>query len=218
MEGFEERFQQLIDEFASGNRSLFSRNTGKQASHAADICKGKAKPSFEYLQTLVKKFHISLDWLIKGEGSMDQKSSFDEEDNYVLVPRYDVQASAGYGSLIQSEQIVDYLAFKRSWVASDLRMDPTELVLITVQGDSMEPTLFDGDLILVDLNENQLRRDAIYVLRVDEALMAKRIQRIYNGGLNIISDNQTYAPFTISREETDTLKVLGRVVWVGRAL
>lgn len=218
MEGFVQRFQQIIDTYTQGKKSLFAQVTGKKPSYITDICKGRAKPSFEYLVTLSNKFNLSLDWLIKGEGRLENIDTFSSNNDFVYVPRYDVHASAGYGALIQSEQVVDFLAFKREWIAFDLRLDPTQLALITVEGDSMYPTIQNGDLILVDMNQYQLKREAIYVLRIEGALMAKRVQRRPEGGFNIISDNKNYPPFSVSRYEADSLQVLGRVVWFGRTV
>ena len=69
-------------------------------------------------------FSINLHWLLIGEGEMH--SDAPERKDFVYVPRYDVQASAGYGTLIESEQIVDHLAFKRDWLESDLSVDVGE--------------------------------------------------------------------------------------------
>ena len=104
------------------------------------------------------------------------------------------------------------------WPGDDLKVDPLRLALLTVEGDSMEPTIRHEDLILVDLEQNRIQRDSIYVLRIDNALMAKRIQRGHDGSLHVISDNKAYKEFTLVKNELDSLEILGRVVWFGRQL
>ncbi len=73
-------------------------------------------------------------------------------DEYVRVPRYEVAASAGGGAFIESEQIVDYLTFRAEWVRNALGVALNQLALINVIGDSMEPSLSEGDVVLLDLS------------------------------------------------------------------
>jgi phage repressor protein C with HTH and peptisase S24 domain len=219
MQSFTERFQQLIQEYANGNRSEFGRKTGKTPGQITDICKGRGKPTFDYLLKLTKMFNINIHWLVSGDGEMflgPPMPANSSVKDFVYVPRYDVQVSAGYGSIVNNEQIVDYLAFKHHWVVSDLKVDPLKLALLTVDGDSMDPTIKHSDLLLVDMEQHRIIKDAIYVIRIDEALMAKRIQRRHDGGLNVISDNPAYREFVINKDELESLQVLGRVVWFGR--
>jgi phage repressor protein C with HTH and peptisase S24 domain len=94
---------------------------------------------------------------------------------------------------------------------------PAALSLIRVEGESMSPTLAHGDDILVDEDDAAARlRDGIYVLRVGEALIVKRVALTPGGGLSILSDN----PQSPGWENVDraSLAVIGRVVWAGRKL
>lgn len=139
-------------------------------------------------------------------------------NDFVFVPQYDVRASAGHGSIIHSEQIVDHLAFKKSWVRSQLGCTETDLALITVKGDSMEPTLSPNDLILIDLRKNYVADNAVYVLQYDGSLLVKRIQRLMNGSVIIKSDNPEYKIEELSADQAKKLNVLGVVVWYGRKM
>lgn len=139
-------------------------------------------------------------------------------EDFVLVPRYDVQGSMGNGAVIHSEQIVDHLAFKADWVRLELGANPKNLVLISAVGDSMEPTLRPGDLLLVDRSENGVKQDAIYAIALDGELRIKRVQRLFDGRLIIRSDNPGYQPEEIGPGVTDTVNIIGRVVWAGRRM
>ena len=138
--------------------------------------------------------------------------------DYVLVPRYKVEASAGGGAVIHSEQIVDYLSFKSEWVRNALGVAPQELALINVKGDSMEPTLSNEDLILIDMRAGRVEDNAIYVLQFNGVLLVKRIQRRLDGSVVIKSDNTMYEPETLSGDAMNQLQVIGRVVWCGRRM
>lgn len=133
-------------------------------------------------------------------------------DEYIRVPRYEVAASAGGGALVQSEQIVDYLAFKQDWLRSQLGLSPTNVAVISVVGDSMEPYLYDGDLILIDTNVTRIENDAVYVLQTGDSLLVKRIQKKLDGTVIVKSDNERYEPDVFRGEAVAQLRVVGRLV------
>lgn len=141
-----------------------------------------------------------------------------ESGEYVRVPRYEVAASAGGGAFIESEQIVDYLTFRAEWVRNALGVALNQLALINVIGDSMEPSLSEGDVVLLDLSQAGVRDSSIYVIQLDGALLVKRIQRKLDGSMTVSSDNPRYTPETVTGEAMALLKIIGRVVWVGRRL
>jgi len=148
--------------------------------------------------------------------SVYKKSEYRE--NYIYVPKYDVQASAGHGTVIHSELIVDHLAFKLEWVKSRLGADPRALALITAVGDSMEPTIQENDLLLVNTKVDQVKDGCIYCINIQGDLMVKRIQRMLDGVLVIKSDNAAYQQFTVSGDQAAALEIVGRVVWYGRQI
>lgn len=135
----------------------------------------------------------------------------------VAVPHLHVAASAGPGAVAEAEPILARMGFDRAWLKK-LTASPNQVSAITVRGDSMHPTLMDGDDILVDSSDSADRlRDGIYVLRVDDALLVKRIARHpATGRISIRSDNSAYPDW----EDCDpaALSVIGRVIWAGRRL
>lgn len=136
--------------------------------------------------------------------------------DFVMVPKYDVHASAGNGSVIHDEAIVDHLAFKRDWIRQSLGLDPACLALIDVRGDSMTPTIDCGDLLLLDTRAEQPRSEGVYVINLNGTLLVKRVRIKLSGVVEIISDNPKYGSETISGEELERLVIVGRVVWHGR--
>jgi phage repressor protein C with HTH and peptisase S24 domain len=94
-------------------------------------------------------------------------------------------------------------------------MDPGSLALVEAIGDSMSPTVDDGDVVMVDLMESRFKDDGIYVLRAGNDLSIKRIQRQPDGSLTIRSDNAAYERLTVS---PDMIALFGRVIWVGGRL
>ncbi|WP_162875616.1 S24 family peptidase [Sphingomonas crusticola] len=136
----------------------------------------------------------------------------------VSVRRLNIEAAAGAGLMIDGEYAVGRFRFERSWLNQISHAGPDELSIITFVGDSMAPTINDGDDGLVDhSNLGRRVRDGIYVLRRDEALMVKRLAVTPRAGtITIVSDNPAYPTWQdVSLSEVD---VLGRVVWIGRKL
>lgn len=137
-------------------------------------------------------------------------------DDLVIVPRLDIGASAGPGALGGEERISARLGFESAWLRELVGGRPDGLSMIRVQGDSMSPTLSDGDEILVDRADAGDRlRDGIYVLRIDEALIVKRLALNPSGqNFTIRSDNVNYPDWSDVRPAD--VHVIGRVVWAGR--
>lgn len=166
----------------------------------------------------------SADALVTGSGKQqgvklqDHAHLEDAPEGFILVPRYDVAASMGNGSVIHSEQVVDHLAFRAEWVRTELGTSPKNLILISAIGDSMEPSLRAGDLLLIDRSVESVRQDAIYAIAHDGELRIKRIQRLFDGTLIIKSDNPKYQPENITPEQAERMRIVGRVVWSGRRM
>lgn len=139
-------------------------------------------------------------------------------DGLVEVPMLNVDASAGFGAVAESESAHTRFGFDERWLARLTRAKGTSLSIINVAGDSMEPTLSSGDEVLVDGSDQSSRlRDGIYVLRADDALVVKRVT-LKPGGrkITISSDNPAY-PSWDDVDRSD-IQIVGRVIWFGRAL
>ncbi|MDO8940856.1 MAG: XRE family transcriptional regulator [Methylicorpusculum sp.] len=138
-------------------------------------------------------------------------------DQLALIPFYDVQASAGAGSLVDNEQQISQMAFRKDWLKQK-GLQASHCALIKAKGDSMEPTIHDGDLLLVDTSIDSIKDDAIYIVQADHHLIVKRLQQSLDGSLTIISDNQRYEKQTIGPEQAKTVKIAGRVKWYGHEI
>ena len=140
-----------------------------------------------------------------------------EGGGMVRVARLDVGASAGPGALAGEERARGHIAFDPAWLRR-IAGDPKRLSLIRVQGDSMAPTLGDGDEILVDRGDAAERlRDGIYVLRIEDALVVKRVAPNPAGrSISIRSDNQAYPSWPDC--DPAQVEIVGRVVWAGRRI
>ena len=134
----------------------------------------------------------------------------------VSVKRHPVMVSAGPGAIVTEELGKPYFAFDERWLKALTPSEPTNLSIVRVEGDSMAPTLNAGDDILVDLGDASERlRDGIYVLRIDDALVVKRIALNPVGRrVTVQSDNPAYPDWPDCG--LNDINPIGRVIWSGR--
>lgn len=188
------------------------------------------KAANRYAETL----RIPLDWLQRGDGrdpltGDDQGTppariaSADERraaaSHFVDIPEYDVEAAAGGGFIVETETIKDLHPFSRTYLREVVgsRSAIGKLVVIRVRGDSMEPTLKTGDHVLVNLADTQVSQPGIFVLW-DDGTIVKRIEKIPASDpprLRVSSDNPLHGEYEALGE---LVKVVGRVVWLGRRM
>ena len=134
----------------------------------------------------------------------------------VSINRHPVSVSAGPGAVVTEEAGKAYFAFDERWLKALTSSQPSKLSVVRVEGDSMAPTLNAGDDILVDLGDACERlRDGIYVLRIDDAVVVKRLALNPTGRrVTVQSDNPAYPDWPDC--SLDEVRPIGRVIWAGR--
>lgn len=191
-----------------------SRMLGRNAAYVQQYIKRGVprRLSEEDRRKLARYFDV--DESLLGGPARDPEPSKD----LIAIPRFDVRASAGYGAFTEGETPIAHLGFDPHFLKQLCNARPADLSIIRVRGDSMFPTLADGDDIMVDRSAAGARlNDGIYVLRRDDTLTVKRIA-VHPGSrrITISSDNASY-PSWPDCDPAD-VDVIGRVVWAGRKI
>ena len=139
----------------------------------------------------------------EGEASVDM----------ALVPLVRARLAAGAGSLETDADVVSYFAFRQDWLCR--KGDPERMVLMKEFGDSMEPDIRHGDMVLVDQGHTQIYGHAVYAVGVNEEIYIKQIETLPGGRLVLRSLNERYAPIEVSLrgDLADSVRVIGRVIW-----
>lgn len=210
------RVQQAIEE--SGlSMSEIGRRLGISPQSVRAWKIGKAMPSLDRLADLASATGKSLAWIQGMEISSDNSGT---DESVVSIPLYDAAASAGPGNeSFEGDQIVKLVVVDRNWLRMNVNCSSERnLNLIMACGDSMEPTLTDGDVLFVDTGVTHFRSDSIYVARINGELFVKRFQKLPNGRLMMISDNKKYRSFELS--PSDEVTLIGRVCfhWAGERM
>lgn len=148
-----------------------------------------------------------------GEAVRAEEARASASATWVDVPRLPLGASAGPGAFAAGEVPEGQLRFSARWLSRN-GFAPGNLSVIAVEGDSMEPTLRDGDEILVDRGPAPLRA-GIHVIRLDDMLLVKRLEPAGPDTIRVISDNPAYGR---AEYPAETVEIIGRVVWKGGRL
>lgn len=188
-------------------------------------------PGLEFFVFFIHEYNFDLEWFASGQDepflgartdypavcgpeSSSRFTNASKDGSFVYVPQMGGRISAG-GCLVSDDTVEIKLAFRKEWIHR--KGNPKQMAVIKVSGDSMEPTLISGDLVLIDQSQNHLDpQGGIYAIAVEDVIMIKRLQAEYpSNKVQIISDNFKYRAV-----ETDMnqVKINGRVIWFGREL
>lgn len=177
--------------------------------------RGASVADAQLLLDVARVTKVAPEWLLVGSNGKNADAGLAEAyADLELIPAYAVKASTGNGFAVHDEEAVGSFAFKRAWLARK-GLNASTLVVVSARGDSMEPTVCDGDILLVDRNVTRLAGDGIYLIERDNELYCKRLQKLFDGGVTIMSDNRRYEAQQLSAEAASGLNVIGRVRWIG---
>ena len=195
---------------------------GVNRSFIYDIIRGRSlHPSLDSLQKVAEVLKVDWEWLQHGVGDVQGVSPFGEmpDDEFVGIAYANARPSMGGGSILEEDTKPGRnFHFRRSWIKDRLKAAPSSLRIVHVEGDSMRPTLEDGDTVLVDMNQKSPLPPGIFVLHDGMGLVAKRLEHIPNSdppAVRVISDNGLYSPY---ERTADEVNIIGRIRWFAREM
>jgi phage repressor protein C with HTH and peptisase S24 domain len=201
----------------------FAKNLIFSSSYLSEVESGKTKPSLELLLKISQITNYSLHWLLTGEGPLfieatasmvrEDSASYGALGEFTLVPRFSPADEAGTDVKGIEKRGRDRYAFRRAWLHSKGNVE--ELVLIEARGDSMDPTIADGDAVLINCAKKKVIDGNMYALRTKNAVMVRRLQPIGAARIKVMSDNKLYDSYEIDLESGD-IEIIGQVIWIGR--
>ncbi len=190
---------------------------------------GRRAPDSDYLMAAMNA-GVDVHYLITGErsaasipGMMLQSMSgaLADPSEFLQVPVYEVSLAAGAGALNYGEEVIAHLAFRKDWLRG-IGASPSSTVVARAHGESMAPTLRDGDVVLIDRSRadpparprdpRDKRPPAIFALVDDGHARIKRVELAAPGTLAILSDNPEFPP---EFRPAAAVALIGRVLWWG---
>ncbi len=221
-----DRFAYALFKVAKGIRGQVVAKSDKQLSRY--IAGGDIPLSV--VAATARVASINLQWII--DGKSEPFSDLEDVDNnienekapanynsFVQIPRYDVHLSAGDGHLNDHKAtLLDYIPFTREFLQKKLnRSSIDDLSILEATGDSMLPTISDGDLVLID-ESDKTEIDGIFAYVQGDFARIKRLRFMMGGKIEIVSDNEIYSSETLSKSDLEQFHIIGRVRWVGHTV
>lgn len=214
----------------SKRQTEFAQEIGIAQNTLGGYERGTISPKVDVLRRIEKVTGAPVEWIITGRGIVrdnDEQAALPNDptqeqwkdqltqlgNDVTLVPRLNVKLSAGGGALLNDENIAELVPFPTRLLKRLLPHTPAkQLAFAQVDGDSMEPTIQEGNDVLLDLGVTDFVDNAIYALRYGDVIVIKRLQRL-NNGVKIMADNPTYQAEIIPASDADQLQIIGRVKW-----
>ena len=170
------------------------------------------EPKFFIAAKLADYFGVPMSALIADNLTIQE---IGRHDPIFRIPLRDVYASSGPGGEAVDEAVLRYLSFDPFFVES-WNIPPERVEAVISRGDSNEPTIRDGAIVLIDRGDRKLREKPMFAFRTPDGLRLKRFQKLIDGSARLVSDNQAlYAPEVISPADLEQLRVVGRAFWTG---
>ena len=167
------------------------------------------------------RLQVSARWLLEGTEPEQLRDEAGEEVDakklgLALVPQLEIGYSMGGGSVFHEYRHMGFMPFQRDWLKGIMRGSVADLFVARGDGDSMTPTMLDGDIVLIDTSQRRVeQQDRIWALSYGDLGMIKRVRRLPSGAYRILSDNPSVPPIDAFDEE---MQVVGRVIWIGRRM
>ncbi|WP_354624873.1 S24 family peptidase [Psychromonas sp. MME2] len=221
LECFQSRLNKIIG--TNSARSL-ALKAGVSPTALRKYIDGESTPNLERLIAIANAGGVSVQWLATGEEVAERVEYLEaptvgepsDFDDFVLIPGYSVQVSAGFGSVGNDEKIpTRHLAFRKKWLQYK-GFKPQDLIALWAKGDSMEPSIGDNNTLIVHTAENKPVDGNIYIFRLEDQLVVKRVQVNLFGSYLLISDNSHYPPMEIKKADMEQFDVIGKVVHIAK--
>ena len=217
------------------SQTQLAKMIGTSSSQVSMVEHDQSGTSLPTAMAAAKALDISLDYLVGwvDEPTPTRKLVFDLKDkiarlrdvkvgdehglsheDHEHVGINEIDAAAGAGAVVQDERVRRRIKFPWSWLRRHgLKAHMSRI--IRVSGESMEPTLPDGCAILVYQGSQERLDGKIFVIRIGEGIIVKRVIHDPEAGWLLVSDNPDKTAWP-TRAWPDNAKVVGEVKWLGR--
>ncbi|TIH13244.1 helix-turn-helix transcriptional regulator [Marinifilum sp. JC120] len=210
---FDSFFERVKSQTDISTQAQLARELGVGRA-AVSLVKKKGTVPPRWILELSVRYNLDSTWLESGMGSpRPEVNAVEFADEFSRIPKVAARLSAGGGSFETGGEIEGFYAFRKDWIGG--KGNPADMVLMEVYGNSMEPELKEGDIVLLDQSRQDILAGGIYAVGVEDTVMVKRVEK-RPGQVVLHSDNKDYDPIHLGGDELENVRVLGQVVWVSR--
>ncbi len=218
MNTLKDRLEELMAKYGLTTQQQLADFAGVSKGLVGQWFNGSTGLGAKPLSAFDKKTNFSINWLADGTGDKYKTHVLpaiteSESEDRIRFPRLNAEATCGAAGTINDHyiEIVDYVTVAAAWAREKLGGNLNKIQVITARGDSMEPTIENGDVMFVDTAVEAFEGDGLYLLWYIDGLKAKRLQSTVGGGLMIISDNSSYRTETVRGEDLNAVRIIGRI-------
>ncbi len=184
-------------------QAAFAAAIGISQNYLSEILSGKRGVSSAKLLHICERLGL--------EPSEFYACKAPDAPDFTLVPLVSARPRAGFGGHETEGSYKDWFSFQSSWLRR--KGNPQAMRLFCLDGDSMEPTLLSGDMVMIDQSQTRVSTGRIYLVRINDELMLKRLESRPDRTL-LKSDNPAYSAIEVRREdESADIEIFGRMVW-----
>ncbi len=198
---------------AAGERvglDLIASGTDTKMRTLEGYLRGDTVPDAEFLRKFVGLTGVDPAELLMGERPANE-NHVDPDTPATSIDRFDLRVSAGHGSAEVAKPVARML-FDQSWLLRH-GINPVDVSVLEVSGDSMEPILFDRDLILVDKRKARPISGQMYVVVRPDLVQVKWVL-VRRSGITLVSENDGYPPENLDPRDTPEAEFY-KVRWFG---
>ena len=204
------RIRKLIGE--SSERD-FAQKIGITQSSLSAVLSG-SRPSIDKVVTIADATGVNLTWLATGRGPIYEGNLPDAK--YFLIPLHQAFLSDKNKSDEKQVSVTEHIPFLRSYIKHCLNRDAIKgLMMIYARGDSMEPTIKSGDLLMIDTNMTDVA-SGIFVSTIDGVISISRLNPEERAVRVSYDNSHIYGSHLVNIEHISSLNILGAVVWAGK--
>ncbi len=189
--------------------------------------KGESTPDLEFLNNILKsESNISAEWLLKGVHPILKNGTLNNNENgspikFLSLPFYTMspkqEGGEGHLSLEEWENPSHTIPFCNTFIHTIIEPDSNNLLAINVKCDSMIPVIKPGSIILVDIDQTNPVGDGIFIVRFDDEIRMKLVQRLPSRRLQLSTINKKFNPFEVKLNE-ENFDIVGRIIWRGSSV
>ncbi len=220
-----ERIQQKLKE-KNLKQADIARSTGKSTAAVTKWLRGENIPKAENLKAIAKLLEVSDEWLLTGKNltvldsqDLQPLSEWDEttpiEEDEIEIPFFqNFSFDCGSGSVGEALKAQSQALRISKATLRDLGIEKENAVATGASGDSMKPTIKDGDTIYLDLGRKTIKDGKIFAICHGGLFVAKRLYNLPMGGVRIVSDNTAEYPEVLLTAEERKKQEFEIVGWV----
>lgn len=216
---FRAALEHILKQGRRGTQAKLARDAEMSSSYLNDILRGRTYGSEETRRRIAQALGLDYEPLLALGRRILKIPSIPGDitcsgADFTYIPKVKARLTTGGGSFETADDVVGFYAFRTEFLRT--YGSPREMVLFDVSGDSMIPEIRHGDTVLVDQSQKDIIPGNIYSIGIDEEVVVKRIEKA-PGAIVLVSENrEKYPPLNVILNDQSNVRIIGRVIWLGR--